>query len=134
MLEERHRANLRARKWWQMIRLRHYRRERDSKTGRDLSIRCRRLFTARRSRRGPDSGRGCGRYEARQSDRGCSGVGSRRDRGGRDDRKSKRLNSSHVKISYAVFCSKKKKKLALYRKYADITKKKECRIVYIRAT
>src|SRR5436309_8103501 len=30
-----------------------------------------------------------------------------RDRG---DRKSTRLNSSHVKISYAVFCLKKKKK------------------------
>src|SRR5690606_39758037 len=27
-----------------------------------------------------------------------------------DDRKSTRLNSSHVKISYAVFCLKKKKK------------------------
>src|SRR5690606_40605752 len=31
--------------------------------------------------------------------------------GGRD-RKSTRLNSSHVKISYAVFCLKKKKKRA----------------------
>src|SRR5436309_9238481 len=29
---------------------------------------------------------------------------------GRVDRKSTRLNSSHVKISYAVFCLKKKKK------------------------
>src|SRR5690606_38131924 len=27
------------------------------------------------------------------------------------DRKSTRLNSSHVKISYAVFCSKKKKQI-----------------------
>src|SRR5690606_41440089 len=33
-------------------------------------------------------------------------VGARRGR----DRKSTRLNSSHVKISYAVFCLKKKKK------------------------
>src|SRR6266511_5184613 len=36
-------------------------------------------------------------------------------RTGRDpppDRKSTRLNSSHVKISYAVFCLKKKKKTA----------------------
>src|SRR5690606_40608352 len=32
------------------------------------------------------------------------------DRGPRGDRKSTRLNSSHVKISYAVFCLKKKKK------------------------
>src|SRR5690606_41608144 len=31
-----------------------------------------------------------------------------RDRG--EDRKSTRLNSSHVKISYAVFCLKKKRK------------------------
>src|SRR5436305_8489717 len=29
------------------------------------------------------------------------------------DRKSTRLNSSHVRISYAVFCLKKKKKLAM---------------------
>src|SRR5690606_39743529 len=32
----------------------------------------------------------------------------RRDRHGSVDRKSTRLNSSHVKISYAVFCLKKK--------------------------
>src|SRR5579883_3541426 len=31
-------------------------------------------------------------------------------RAGGADRKSTRLNSSHVKISYAVFCLKKKKK------------------------
>src|SRR5690606_41753767 len=31
------------------------------------------------------------------------------DRSDRRDRKSTRLNSSHVKISYAVFCLKKKK-------------------------
>src|SRR3989442_11798518 len=30
--------------------------------------------------------------------------------GGGGDRKSTRLNSSHVRISYAVFCLKKKKK------------------------
>src|SRR5436309_8691186 len=35
--------------------------------------------------------------------------------GGTEDRKSTRLNSSHVKISYAVFCLKKKKKNALIR-------------------
>src|SRR5207245_10651392 len=33
-----------------------------------------------------------------------------RRRGGRRDRKSTRLNSSHGSISYAVFCLKKKKK------------------------
>src|SRR3989442_6353474 len=31
--------------------------------------------------------------------------------GGQRDRKSTRLNSSHVRISYAVFCLKKKNKL-----------------------
>src|SRR6266496_5297861 len=31
-------------------------------------------------------------------------------RGAGEDRKSTRLNSSHVEISYAVFCLKKKKK------------------------
>src|SRR5690606_40359030 len=32
-----------------------------------------------------------------------------------EDRKSTRLNSSHVKISYAVFCLKKKKKTKINR-------------------
>src|SRR5215813_15282960 len=36
--------------------------------------------------------------------------GCRRPAGGSRDRKSTRLNSSHVRISYAVFCLKKKKK------------------------
>src|SRR2546430_4739992 len=35
--------------------------------------------------------------------------------GGRTDRKSTRLNSSHSQISYAVFCLKKKKETALRR-------------------
>src|SRR5438874_8350577 len=34
--------------------------------------------------------------------------------GNRRDRKSTRLNSSHVEISYAVFCLKKKKHIAQY--------------------
>src|SRR5690349_22849872 len=34
----------------------------------------------------------------------------KRPAGSRQDRKSTRLNSSHVEISYAVFCLKKKKK------------------------
>src|SRR5690554_1171683 len=33
----------------------------------------------------------------------------------REDRKSTRLNSSHVRISYAVFCLKKKKKKHKYK-------------------
>src|SRR5690349_23750638 len=36
---------------------------------------------------------------------------ARRSVEGHEDRKSTRLNSSHVEISYAVFCLKKKKKL-----------------------
>src|SRR5690349_22958708 len=35
----------------------------------------------------------------------------------RQDRKSTRLNSSHVEISYAVFCLKKKKKKEKTQKY-----------------
>src|SRR6266403_2498856 len=41
------------------------------------------------------------------------------------DRKSTRLNSSHVEISYAVFCLKKKKKEAI--PFAITTKKKKNR-------
>src|SRR5215475_15229144 len=40
--------------------------------------------------------------------RSCCWAATASDR--RIDRKSTRLNSSHVKISYAVFCLKKKKK------------------------
>src|SRR6266571_7580833 len=36
---------------------------------------------------------------------------------GAQDRKSTRLNSSHMSISYAVFCLKKKKKTLSYKKY-----------------
>src|SRR5690606_41235656 len=60
--------------------------------------------------------------QARRSTREASRAGRRRSRppgphevsngeegqGRREDRKSTRLNSSHVKISYAVFCLKKK--------------------------
>src|SRR5690606_39402220 len=41
----------------------------------------------------------------RRDDRGEAACARRE----RQDRKSTRLNSSHVKISYAVFCLKKKK-------------------------
>src|SRR5690606_42021091 len=34
------------------------------------------------------------------------------------DRKSTRLNSSHVKISYAVFCLKKKTEIAAHRRHS----------------
>src|SRR5207249_9204761 len=39
---------------------------------------------------------------------GESGTGKELEQRGRGDRKSTRLNSSHVSISYAVFCLKKK--------------------------
>src|SRR3989442_4581617 len=38
------------------------------------------------------------------------------------DRKSTRLNSSHVRISYAVFCLKKKKKGVGYDRYDILSK------------
>src|SRR5690349_23077958 len=52
---------------------------------------------------------------------GASGVHQGHDLGGERtaatgrgrDRKSTRLNSSHVEISYAVFCLKKKKKMSV---------------------
>src|SRR6266496_5091289 len=46
----------------------------------------------------------------------------RRRRLSRGDRKSTRLNSSHVEISYAVFCLKKKKKK---KKATNLKKKKK---------
>src|SRR5947199_2506910 len=41
-----------------------------------------------------------------------------------EDRKSTRLNSSHLGISYAVFCLKKKKKKKKYKHIARIKHKK----------
>src|SRR5690606_41134389 len=51
----------------------------------------------------------------KQKDRESDGQGAAAEGGGQHqgeggDRKSTRLNSSHVKISYAVFCLKKKTK------------------------
>src|SRR5688500_19360725 len=48
---------------------------------------------------------------ARVRPRAALGVEPRRLAGVPEDRKSTRLNSSHLVISYAVFCLKKKKKL-----------------------
>src|SRR5690349_22686111 len=42
-------------------------------------------------------------------------VPDHRCHGSQGDRKSTRLNSSHVEISYAVFCLKKKKEMAYMR-------------------
>src|SRR6266496_4596448 len=48
-------------------------------------------------------------FRSRRRDQGCDRCG-RPDEHRARDRKSTRLNSSHVEISYAVFCLKKKKK------------------------
>src|SRR5690606_41672373 len=82
-----------------------------------------------RSGRRPEERRSPG-FHRRQDDRGGHARSARRARArgdrqarrefegavalyprwqGKEDRKSTRLNSSHVKISYAVFCLKKKK-------------------------
>src|SRR5690349_22154330 len=47
---------------------------------------------------------------ARWTAGGAGRLVTRTRTGARRDRKSTRLNSSHVEISYAVFCLKKKKK------------------------
>src|SRR5262245_65344730 len=50
---------------------------------------------------------------------GGLGLGGGRRRFRRRDRKSARLNSSHLGISYAVFCLKKKKKKTRTLKYVN---------------
>src|SRR5436309_11970853 len=63
-----------------------------------------------RGRRGGGRGGAIEQRTARTGHRGRD-ARSEQHRGSRPrDRKSTRLNSSHVKISYAVFCLKKKKK------------------------
>src|SRR5690349_23454252 len=65
------------------------------------------------SRAAPPPYRGChGAGASRPSTPSClrGRAASRPNRCPREDRKSTRLNSSHVEISYAVFCLKKKKK------------------------
>src|SRR6266446_9880988 len=46
------------------------------------------------------------------------------------DRKSTRLNSSHLVISYAVFCLKKKKKKPYYIRYIHMTNKHKLEETY----
>src|SRR5690242_21239043 len=72
------------------------------------------------SRGGPRRGRARARARARGGGRGRAAA-RRAARGGRRgpararvDRKSTRLNSSHMSISYAVFCLKKKMTELLY--------------------
>src|SRR6267142_6190711 len=50
-----------------------------------------------------------GRHRARKGRRAC--CRAYRGQQGQPDRKSTRLNSRHMSISYAVFCLKKKKKI-----------------------
>src|SRR5436309_5100749 len=48
---------------------------------------------------------------------GGVGIGHEAGADEEEDRKSTRLNSSHVKISYAVFCLKKKNKKKITKKH-----------------
>src|SRR5207302_4018147 len=71
---------------------------------REFLSRCR-LFRSQHSSR-----RGANRSSGRDNRQGCTRTPEvLRSRPRLLDRKSTRLNSSHVKISYAVFCLKKKK-------------------------
>src|SRR5207249_9150963 len=56
---------------------------------------------------------------ARRARRIPEGAPARRRGDLRQDRKSTRLNSSHVSISYAVFCLKKKSELELLSRSCD---------------
>src|SRR5438874_9809016 len=67
------------------------------------------LFRSRWARRGASLRIPYSKRSARCSQRSGRST-ERRRMPGRTDRKSTRLNSSHVEISYAVFCLKKKKK------------------------
>src|SRR2546426_3621860 len=53
--------------------------------------------------------RAAGRRKATATQTAPSTASNDRQRSGGEDRKSTRLNSSHLVISYAVFCLKKKK-------------------------
>src|SRR5437667_9222294 len=56
-----------------------------------------------------------GRHRFARRDAPGARAGDQLDR----DRKSTRLNSSHITISYAVFCLKKKKKKKIIKKTTD---------------
>src|SRR5207302_11287005 len=78
----------------------------------DLRRHHRRRHRGLQRRLPPRQARLQGRAAARAAAADVRNHLARRGPGGsaRQDRKSTRLNSSHVKISYAVFCLKKKKK------------------------
>src|SRR5437870_10000660 len=92
------------------------------------------LFPTRRSSDLPEAGGRSGRYRNTHTHRHEAGIDRmrkpakysasnqfRRGESIHRDRKSTRLNSSHVAISYAVFCLKKKKdtKIHLYSKFTS---------------
>src|SRR3989442_10663069 len=52
------------------------------------------------------------RAAASRGEKNLSAISSESTRASSRDRKSTRLNSSHVRISYAVFCLKKKKEVS----------------------
>src|SRR5690349_22318782 len=68
------------------------------------------LFRSRRARRRRSRRRDRDGLKERHLRDGACRKGAERPRDPFRDRKSTRLNSSHVEISYAVFCLKKKKK------------------------
>src|SRR5436309_5517084 len=70
------------------------------------------LFRSRCRQLGRNAGNGCRTCAKNAADTPQRGIRNQ-------DRKSTRLNSSHVKISYAVFCLKKKKKRQQNRKQTN---------------
>src|SRR5256885_6801769 len=64
----------------------------------------------------------------------CWGHARHRPASSRRDRKSTRLNSSHLVISYAVFCLKKKKKTFSFVQCEHFAAVCEVYIVYILST
>src|SRR5256885_3410380 len=71
------------------------------------------LFRSRDTVDGEGHSSGAGRVQqpAARVRRHCPVEAHREERRRQRDRKSTRLNSSHLVISYAVFCLKKKKKI-----------------------
>src|SRR5437870_10564828 len=68
------------------------------------------ICVGRKDGRGPRQSSGLALNDAQLLPVGRASAGVERGESGSRDRKSTRLNSSHVAISYAVFCLKKKTK------------------------
>src|SRR5690349_22877959 len=82
------------------------------------------LFRSRSRARTPRQGHQCRGRAAGLGEARAGGPDHRVRAGGHPaavDRKSTRLNSSHVEISYAVFCLKKKKKKNMSHNYTETT-------------